>query len=250
MEEHIIYDEDGKGFTRAYIGTDIEFADPIKYYSENEIEKHKTEIKDLLFMKNAFLASQLNEDFFTKNALKHWDDKLNEINNTVVPDNFLHLLDTTTKADQIKLLKGQSLTPEQLIAFIFKAWTGYGFTFSQYTAEHHHKGLDESQLPTLIHIEDDKVKTVGETSLTEGQLKNVIEHRKVIVAKFFDKGDNWHCLFVTFNSLAGKENWQGGQPHFHYISDKFGLTREDVVNRIKSGNYASTPVHIPLLDYR
>lgn len=250
MEEHIIYDEDGKGFTRAYIGRDIEFTDPTKYYSEHEIKKHKFEIKDLLFMKNAFLASQLNEDFFTKNALKHWEDKLIEINNTVVPDNFLYLLDATTKADQIKLLKGQSLTPEQLIAFIFKAWTDYGFAFSQYTAEHHHKGLDESQLPKLIHIENDKVKTVGETSLTDGQLKNVIEHRKVIVAKLFDKGVNWHCLFVTFNSLAGKENWQGGQPHFHYISDKFGLTREEVVNRIKSGNYVSTPVHIPLFDYR
>lgn len=250
MKENIIYDEDGKGFIRAYVGTDIEFADPIKYYSEHEIKKHKTEIKDLLFMKNAFLASKLNEDFFTKKALKHWEEKLNEINNTVVPDNFLHLLDSTTKADQIKLLKGQSLTPEQLIAFIFKAWRDYDFTFSQYTVEHPHKGLDESQLPTFIHFEDKKVKTIGKTSLTDGQLKNVIEHRKVIVAKFFDKGDNWHCLFVTFNSLAGKENWQGGQPHFHYISDKFGLTREEVVNRIKSGNYASTPVHIPLLDYR
>jgi hypothetical protein len=201
-------------------------------------------------MENPFLASQLNEEFFTKKALEYWDDELNEVNNTIVPDNFLLLLDSTTKADQVKLLRGQSLTPEQLIAFIFKAWADYGFTFSQYIAEHHQKGVDESKLPTLIHVKGDRVKTVGETSLTPGQLKNIIAHRKVIIAKFLDRGDDWHCLFLTFNSLARKENWQDGQPHFHYISDKFGLTRKEVVNRIKIGNYVSTPVHISLIDYR
>ena len=78
-----------------------------------------------------------------------------------MPDNFLHLLETTSKADQIKLLKGQSLTPEQLIAFIFKAWTDFGYSYSQYIAELHHKGLDENALPRFIHIENDKVNKIG-----------------------------------------------------------------------------------------
>ena len=87
----------------------------------------------------------------------------------------------------------------------------------------------------------------GNNSLSiQGQ---VIEQRKVIVAKFFDRGSEWHCLFLTFNSLAGKENWKGGQPHLHYISDKYGLTREEAVNRFKSNNYPSTSVHIDLLGY-
>ena len=248
MAEHIIYDEDGTGFTRIQDSEDIEYVDPIQYYSEQEIKYHKTEIKDFLFMKNTFLASMLNEEFFSKKAIKHWNDKYEEIKTTNIPNNFIKLLTAIKKNDQIKLLKGQSINPEQLIAFIFKAWTDFGFSFSQYTVEHHHNGLDKSQLPTLIYVDGDKVKKVGKTTLSDKQLKNVVEYRKVIVAKFLDKAENWHCLFVTYNSLAGKENWNNGQPHFHYISDKFGLTREKVVRRFKSGNYASTSVHITLLD--
>lgn len=247
MEKLIIYDDNGKGFTRVYAATDVEFVDPIKYYSQNTIERNTTEIKDLLYISNPTLASQLDEDFFTKKASEYWNEQHSEISKTIIPVNFLQLLDSATKAEQIKLLRNQSLTPMQLIAFIFKASTNYDYTFSQYISKHHHSGLDKSQLPALIEIKDGKIKTVGATTLTDGQLKNVITQRKVIIAKFLDKDDNWHCLFVTYHSLAGKESWQGGQPHFHYISNKFGVTREEVVNRIKSGEHPSTPVHIPLL---
>ncbi len=249
MKREIIYDEDGKGVTYAFYATDFEYTNPIEYYSEHEINKVITIEKQLLFMKDSVLASQLNDDFFVKRALKHWNEKYNEIIKTEIPENFIKLLDAKSKKEQVKLLHGQTINPDQLIAFIFKAWEN-GFSFSQYTSEHHHKGLDESKLPKLFKMKDGKVdKVVGETTLSEGQLKQVIEQRKVIVAKFFDRGSEWHCLFLTFNSLAGKENWKGGQPHLHYISDKYGLTREEAVNRFKSNNYPSTSVHIDLLGY-
>lgn len=94
------------------------------------------------------------------------------------------------------------------------------------------------------------MKTAGETKLTEGQLKNVINHRKVTISKFLDKGDLWHCFFITYNSIGGKDKWQDGQPHYHYISDKWGFNRKDAVERLKSTNYPPTSVHITLTDYR
>lgn len=249
MEEHVIKDDDGKGFTKAFIGTDIEFADPIKYYSEWNKRRIISIEKDLLFLENPFMASLVPPEFFIKRADEAWAKRYDEIINTKVPENFVKLLTCDSKKEQIQLLKGQGLSPFQLIGFIFKAWTDFGFSFSSYTAEHHHKGLDESALPTFIHVDGDKVKTAGETTLTEGQLKNVVNYRKVTVSKFLDKGDIWHCFFLTYRSLRGEETWKDGQPHFHYISDKWGYPRKDAVEQLKGEKYPSTSVHIDLSDY-
>ncbi|WP_228426249.1 hypothetical protein [Chryseobacterium carnipullorum] len=111
-------------------------------------------------------------------------------------------------------------------------------------------GIDPKDVPTIIHIKDDgKVKTVGETKMTVGQLNNVIRYRKSIVSHFFEKDEDWHCLFVTYASMRGEENWKNGQPHFHYISNAFGISKEDFIKSMENGNYIATPVHIDLLDY-
>jgi hypothetical protein len=169
---------------------------------------------------------------------------------TEVPPNLISLLNSQSKKEQERLLRGQSLSPYQLSAYLFRAWSEFGFSFSNYTGEHHHKGVDESTLPSLIVVGDDqKVRTAGETTLTEGQLKNVVNYRKVTVTKFLDKGENWHCFFTVYKSLRGEESWKDGQPHFHYISDKWGISREEAVKQLKSEKYPSTNIHIDLLGY-
>jgi len=163
----------------------------------------------------------------------------------------LNYLEGESKKDaQIKLLKKQTFTSDQLIAFLFRAYLEYGFSFSQYTSENLHKGLDKSKLPRLIHLDGKEVKTVGPTTLSRGQLRQVVVQRKVIIAKFLDKGNQWHCFFGTLNSIGGKESWNDCQSHLHYISDKWEIPRDGVVTKIKGGIYPSTPVHIGLLDYR
>ena len=134
----------------------------------------------------------------------------------------------------MNLLKKITVSPFQLIAFIFKAYSDYGFTYSKYRTGHHHNGLNESDLPTLIHLNNGDVTYSGTTNLTNGQLKQVIEHRTVTISTFLDNGDNWHCFFITYQSLRGEENWENGKPHYHYISDKFGLTRDKVLTELKS----------------
>lgn len=251
MENHIIYDKDGKGFTRAWISNDFEYLNPIEYYSQGEIQKSIVLERDLLSIKDPILASSIDDSFYYNRAIKNWKERYEKIIKTEIPEAFIKLLTCQTKNEQIKLLKEQSLTPNQLIAFIFKSYNDFGYLFSQYSAEHHHNSADPNTLPKIIHIEDDgKIKAVGNTILSEGQLKQVIEHRKVTVSKFFDKGNEWHCLFVTFKSLRGKETWKNGQPHFHYLSDKWGVPREKVLERLKSKDIISSKVHIDILDYK
>lgn len=249
MKEYVTPDNDGQGFTKAFIGEEVEFADPIKYYSDWNIRKNISLERSLLHLNNSFLASFISEEFYVKRAKEEWDKRYEEIIKTQVPENFLLLFKAGSKKEQERLLKGQSLTPMQLIALIFKAWSDYGFTFSSYTAEYLAKDVDESKLPNLIHVEDGKVKVSGKSSMSEGQLKNVVNQRKVTVSKFLDKGDEWHCFFVTYRSLRGEESWKNGQPHFHYISDKWSISRKDAVEQFKSEKYPSTSIHIDLLDY-
>jgi hypothetical protein len=186
-----------------------------------------------------------------KEAIKNFDEKFTELSKIKIPENFISVLTAGSKKEQVKLLKGQSITPDQLLAFLFRAHTEFGFSFSQYIGEHNHKGLDVSQMPIVVEIKDNEVRKVGKTTLSDGQLKHAVDQRKVIVSKFLDNGKEWHCLFLTYDSIKGKETWKNGQPHYHYISDKFGIPREKVVEQLKSNNYSlgSLP-HIDLLDYR
>ena len=191
------------------------------------------------------------EHFIQSKAIKSWMNELDEINSVKIPENLILLLTSSSKKEQIKLLKDITITPDQLIAFILKAGRDFGYSLSQYSSEHMHNRLNKDDMPKLVHLKDDNVYKVGKTSLTDGQLKQAIEHRKVTVSKFLDNNKNWHCLFLTFDSIRGKEAWKSGQPHYHYISDKFGIPREEVVMQLKSKKYklGNLP-HIDLLHYR
>lgn len=246
-----IKDPNGTGEYTVYESPDVEFVDPIEHYSKSIIGVNVGITRDMLLGKKIPFPSDEIEKAIFKIAVKDWIDRYNEIMKTDVPANLLSVLTASSKNNQVKLLKGLSISPDQFIAFIFKARLEHGFLYSTYSAEHHHKGLDLKDLPKVIEVREDGVRKIGETTLTDGQLKQVVEHRKVIVSKFLDKGKEWHCLFLTYDSLRGKEAWKDGQPHYHYISDKFGIPRSKVVEELKNNKYhlGNLP-HIDLIEYR
>ena len=251
IRKHKIPDESGNGFYIIFHAPDFEYVDPTKHYAESFIVTNVTMMRDIILLKQPPIPLDFIEKYIHKEAFKDWFKKLKEIEETQIPENLTALLTAKSKKEQVKLLRGLSITPDQLIAFILKAWTDFGFTFSQYTSEHHHKGLDKNEMPKLVEIKDGKVNKVGKTSLTDGQLKQAVDQRKVVISKFFDKNNNWHCLFLTFDSFKGKETWKDGQPHYHYISDKFGISRKNVVEQLKSSRYSLGNLpHIDLTDYR
>ena len=85
--------------------------------------------------------------------------------------------------------------------------------------------------------------------MSDKQLKHIIEQRKVIVSHFFEKDDLWHCIFLTYKSIEGKENHNFGQPHFHYISSGFEISKQDFIESMKTGHYRTTNIHFDLLEY-
>lgn len=247
-----IADEEGNGFYRIFWDDNVDKVNPIEYYKQYELQKRAISYRDLLEVKDPILTAKLSNDFFIRFAKEKLDEeKFWEIKEQIeIPENFLKLFETTRKKDQVSLLKGLSISPDQLISLIFKSYKDFDYLYSRYRFENLPKDLEGKKKPKVADIsEEGVVKTIGETDLKEGQVKNMIEQRKVIIAHFFDKDDDWHCLFTTYNSIGGKESWKGGQAHFHYISSAFGITREDFIQSMESGQYKSTSIHIDLLEY-
>ncbi len=180
-----------------------------------------------------------------EDVFKMCKDEILKYKSISLPNCLLQLLAATSKKEQQKALKGFSLTQDELVAFSFIAFEKYGFKYSQYKTQHFHKGFDKTLLPQLLRRYDNgSIKTIGHTPLSAGQQRQVFEHRDVKVAKFFDNGDVWHCFFLTFKSLEGKERHKNGQPHLHYISDKWGISRNEVLAQLTSKDY-----HLPSLPH-
>jgi len=229
-------------------GEDFENVDPAKHYfdacfvtrmiiqlpEETRGRKKPTEKVREILLKTVKDCRELIDDF----------------RKVKLPKNLVHLLGTTKKSDQQKLLKGMILNPDILMALLLMAGDNE-YTLSQYSSEFQTSAVDEEKLPyAFMRNKDGEIQKFGKTELSDGQLKQALEERSVKVAKILEKGEEWHCFFLTFNSIGGKENWQNGQPHFHYISNLFGIKKEAVIEQIKSKKYklGNLP-HIALEDY-
>jgi hypothetical protein len=221
-------------------GGDFEMVDPVKFYKEfltisQMILNGVTEDE----LNGRVRFSEISKEVF-KQSVNSTKEKIKEIKAINLPENLKRLIITQKKNEQENLIRGTSLTPDLLLALIFEAHDKHGFLYSEFRSEYPPKGIDLSQLPFAFEVNEteDKVKVYGKTSLSNGQLKQALKQRKVLIAKFIDKDDLWHCFFFTFKSLRGEEIWLGvNQPHYHYISSSFGISRDEVIRQLKSERY-------------
>jgi hypothetical protein len=223
-----------------------ENVNPIEFYRNAYIQKQiamywaiSPNLKKEFAMRDLELSKADLEKLFEKRSISDWEEFYAEKSKTEISQNYLNLLKTSKKAEQQKLLKEQTISTYELFAFIMHAYKEFGLKFSQYIFNHTQKGIDQTDLTDFTHLkEDGTIVTSRETELTNGQLKQAIEHRVVMVAKFIGDEKNWHCFFTNYKSLKGKEKaYKNGQAHFHYISDKWGLSKEEVISELSKRKY-------------
>lgn len=225
-------------------------------YSKYAIEFHATSIAPVLLEMIELKLGPCKFPSVLKNvketAYSIAEEQLKSIRKEVVPEPIKEILgnDGLRKKEQISLLKGVHITAEQLGA-IFLYAEDQGYLFSNIRYEGEPKAFDPKDVPSFIHLTDDGgVEHTGETILTDGQLKNIVEQSNFIVARFLTRGSVWHCLVQDKRGIMGRESGKmGSTPHLHYFSSAFGLTLEDAITSIKNGSYPHTPIHIPLLNY-
>lgn len=253
-----IPDPEGNGFYNLMEVGEFEYANPIHKMSEVVVSAHMTMERSIFLLKPELVPSSKHikdpEKIITKVLLKRafefWQEEYQQTISLKLPEVLLSILECRKKKEQVKALKGISLTSEELMAFIFTAWEKYGFSYSVYLSSHNPSGIDSKQMPRFAYKkEDDKIISVGDTAFSDRQIRSVIDQRSVIVSKFLDKGDTWHCFFLTYKSMAAKE--VGGAPHLHYISSAWGLSRAEVLAQLKTKNYKLPPLpHIEFHTHR
>lgn len=229
-------------------GEDFENVNPDKYYYDACFVKRM-----MMLVPEEVRGRKKTTEEGKKSLLetaKKCREFINSFREIELPKNLVDLLSATKKKEQKKLLRGLVLNPDILMSFLLMVGDN-GYTLSEYSSEFQASDVKKDKLPyAYILNEDGKVQKFGKTELTDGQLKHALEQRSVKIAKIIEKDEKWHCFFITYNSIGGRENWQNGQPHFHYISNLFGIEKEDVIKQIKAREYklGSLP-HIVLEDF-
>lgn len=250
---HFIFNPKTGGHTIANIADDVELV----HYRKYAIDFHANSIAPVILKMLELKLGPCHYPSVLKNikdtAYSIAEGQIESASKAGVPNAIKSILENgdLKKKEQILLLKGVEVTTQQLGAiFLYADDLGYLFSNIRFTGKP--QKYDAKDVPSFIRLLDDgTVDYSGTTPLTDGQLKNIVEQSKFIVARFLTRGNVWHCFLQDRQSIMGTEHGKmGSMPHLHYLSSAFGLDIEDVKKAIRNGMYPSTPVHIPLLNYR
>lgn len=154
------------------------------------------------------------------------------------------------KKDQVRILNGIEISRNELLKLFYHA-EEIGYTFSFFLRDAEQTSFLDKTMPKIIYLDGDKkTQHIGETDLSDGQMKHLIDQRQSLIVWLLEKEDTWHCFLQTIKGLKGKEGGKMGcRPHIHYLSNTFGFSKDALLNKIKNeGEYVTTKVHIPLND--
>ena len=235
---------------------DVEFVNPVHKLMKDTIDGYvNLRLSNFEFAKQHNKQSPFDKYNYDEivNALKikgieMWSEYYKEIMESELPRNIFKILACNNKDEQKRILNTDiELTSYSLSKFIIQAHKEYGFKYSVYRFTTNPKNFDKSKMPPFAYKnEDNTIRIIGNTTMKDGEIKNAIDHRKVIIAKFLDKGDIWHCFFYDYKSMNGKE--ADGIPHIHYISNAWTLSREFSLQKFKEGFRPSSST--PHIKYR
>lgn len=188
------------------------------------------------------------EEFIRNFALDQVDEHINNMLASSPLKSEIHqlLLDNNLSSkEQEKLLMGMTLTPVDIL-WLNKDAQELGYLLDIYHEETYPIKFDEKQKPVVLNQNEDKtIETIGKTNMSEGEMRALLEQRKVIQARIYHKDPHWHCFYFTFKGLAGQEKGvMGMQPHYHYLSDKSGIEWDELIDGIKKCKMPASKVHI------
>lgn len=176
------------------------------------------------------------------------DEMLKEKLESSKPNAALHELltnDTLTKKEQEKLLIGKTFNACDLL-WLNKDAQDLGYLLDVYHEEKYPDKFKEKQHSVCYRQKEDcEMETIGDTNMTDGEMRALLEQRKVVQARIYHKGNIWHCFYFTFKGLNGLESgMMGSKPHYHYLSDKSGITWEGLIDCIKRCDMPRSKVHV------
>jgi len=168
-----------------------------------------------------------------------WQKQYENIINMPLPDNIKQLLLEQKKKAQQKIIKSLVFTSSSFISIPIHAWESLGMPYSKFTVDYLPKELDKKIIPAMLHKKDNgEFDYLGQTNMSEGEMRVAIDKRHRVIMEFIGDEKYWHCFFRTMAGIKGIEARHVGQPHLHYISSAWGISRAEVIERLSSYRYS------------
>jgi hypothetical protein len=248
MREFYIEDKDKKYFINGVLPHDDIDCDPYDYFIYLVAEARANTNIQAAKHKGEFIGFE--ETMIRDVTLQKVKDIYNNIlANTKPNEKLQQLLEKSQlkKSEQLKILRDIKITGSDILWFNKKAQE-LDYKLDVYQIETTPKVYENMQKPKVYaELNDGRIEQIGETNMSNGQLKAVLDQRTVIQTRIYHKDDIWHCFYFTYKGLDGKESGKlGSQSHYHYLSDKFGITKDCLLDCIRK-NEMPSGVHI-LLD--
>lgn len=236
---------DGRGIFTISQSGEFEYMNPVYQMAQINKQPSIETMKDILYMQG-FTDDYLMHKVSSKIAYVDWQKRFQMAIKTELPEPLTALFELHRKKDQINALDGFCLRSDDFINFIIQAGDSHGYKWSRYIGWYKPKDLEKKKFPAFIYRMDNGAITHhGSTDLSENQMKLALAEERMTIADFLDKGDSWHCLFRTKKGLFGNEEPHKNWPHWHYLSNAWGIPRKEAVEKLKSYRYSIKSIHLP-----
>jgi hypothetical protein len=244
-----------------YVCPDRHLVDPVQHFKELRQglteQLSATKLMDHSFYKTLSIKKRFDWAFREKAMKKQmWNEEYERASSVLLPDNILALLQETKKKKQQKLLKGFTYKQDMFMSIPIQAWNLFKMPYSRYTVDYLPKELKDKKRPQMIHMHNEAnndFTLMGETDMSESDLRLAIKKRHRVIMEFIGDEDYWHCFFRTMSSIRGVEEPHIGEPHLHYISSAWGMSRQNVIDNLSSYRYKlkkteHIPFELPILE--
>jgi len=246
-----IIDPDRNGIFNIVHGDDFEYSDPETKMLEQYMFGFMDSLRPQAYSQIPLVLQQrmTSEEhrriisLVLKKANALAMQEIESTKSTPVPEAVLSIFTGLQKKEEEKIFNATRLSRKAFRSLILRAGV-LGYKYSFYTFKQYPAGINVDDIPRFAYKDeaDNSVFSIGDTALSGGQIKSLIDQTSTTVVKILDKGPTWHCFFLTFKGIAGKE--KDHPPHMHYLSSSWGLTREQVLSKLRTKNYSIPSVHV------
>lgn len=258
MKVTFLYDEVTKREIRIAQSNNCESVNPKDYYFNIDFDIYMRDNvqKSLALRKIAGVSKEMDEEEIDKvleilkgQSIKGAIKENKKVYSQSLPEKVFDIFKTDKKGKHQKAFKNICLTTEQLKKIYFVAFDKYSCVYSKYLVIIKNEGIDQTKMPHIAIIEKDgSVSKYGQSDLTDGEIRQTINHRKCTRIDILDNNEKWYCFYWTWSGIAGNESSKQFDEHIHYIDYTWGLSRESVLEQLNSKKYSLSGIHIKFDD--
>ena len=230
-------------FVDYFISENVTDVNPIDYIKKGIIAFEVGRCRAKLYSTNPYLAAAVDENLLLELGNKYWEVQYDNLLNIKLSNKLMTILEDNnlSKNEQETILKGESISPFEMQSLFIQAFNNFNYKYSYYHFDLINIKKEDYKLPKIFNYNKNKLTKIKDTDLSDSELKQMINQRNSRIVHFLNNGEYWHCFFITYRSISGKEAWE---THYHYLSDKWNIEIKNAIEQFKNQNYPSTKVHI------